>query len=153
MNEYANVGNSTIVGQANAEGAIAVGAVLYSNTPEFGVDPPTIASFSSRGGTLIDGVDRQKPEITAPNGVNTTVDLGGFNLEGDLFPNFFGTSAAAPHAAGVAALLFEAKSKFYNNTISPVEIREILTTTALDMNGPGYDPASGFGFIQADAAF
>ena len=33
MDEYANVGSSTIVGQANAEGAIAVGAVLYSNTP------------------------------------------------------------------------------------------------------------------------
>lgn len=152
MEEYANVGNSTIVGQANAEGAIAVGAVLYSNTPEFGVDLPTIASFSSRGGTLIDGVDRQKPEITAPNGVYTTVDLGGFSFEGDLFPRFYGTSAAAPHAAGVAAFLFEARSKFYNNTISPAELREILTTTALDMDGPGYDPASGFGFIQADAA-
>jgi hypothetical protein len=152
MNEYADVGNSTIVGQANAEGAIAVGAVLYSNTPAYGVDPPTIASFSSRGGTLINGVDRLKPEITAPNGVNTTVDLGGFNLEGDLFPNFFGTSAAAPHAAAVAALLFDAKSRFYDTTISPEAVREILTTTALDMDSPGYDPASGYGFIKADAA-
>jgi hypothetical protein len=152
MNEYAGTGSSTIVGQANAEGAIAVGAVLYSNTPEYGVDPPTVASFSSRGGTLINGVDRLKPEISGPNGVNTTVDLGGFDFEGDLFPNFFGTSAAAPHAAGLAALLFEAKSKFYNTTISPEEVREILTTTALDMGTPGYDPASGYGFLQADAA-
>lgn len=152
MNEYTDVGNSTIVGQANAEGAIAVGAVLYSNTPAYGVDPPTIASFSSRGGTLINGVDRLKPEIAAPNGVNTTVELGGFNLEGDLFPNFFGTSAAAPHAAAVAALLFDAKSRFYDATISPEEVREILTTTALDMEVPGYDPASGYGFILADAA-
>lgn len=152
MDEYANVGNSTIVGQANAEGAIAVGAVLYSNTPEYGVDPPTIASFSSRGGTVINGVDRMKPEISAPNGVNTTVDLGGFNLEGDPFPNFFGTSAAAPHAAAVAALLQEAGNKFYDNALSPAEVRYILTSTAIDMGAPGYDPASGYGFIQADAA-
>ena len=55
FNEYNDTGASTIVGQANAEGAISVGAVLYSNTPEYGVDPPTIASFSSRGGTTVDG--------------------------------------------------------------------------------------------------
>jgi subtilisin family serine protease len=152
MDEYANVGNSTIVGQANAEGAIAVGAVLYSNTPEYGVNPPTIASFSSRGGTVVNGVDRMKPEITAPNGVNTTVDLGGFNFEGDPFPNFFGTSAAAPHAAAVAALLLEAGNKFYDSALSPADVRSILTSTAIDMGAPGYDPASGFGFIQADAA-
>jgi subtilisin family serine protease len=152
MDEYANVGNSTIVGQANSEGAIAVGAVLYTNTPEYGVDPPTIASFSSRGGTIVNGVDRMKPEITAPNGVNTTVDLGGFNLEGDPFPNFFGTSAAAPHAAAVAALLLEAGNKFYDSALSPAEVRTFLTSTAIDMGSPGYDPASGFGFIQADAA-
>src|SRR5215203_1793393 len=46
-------GASTLVGQANAAGATAVGAVLYSNTPPFGVNPPTIASFSSVGGMPI----------------------------------------------------------------------------------------------------
>ena len=47
-------GNSTIVGQANAAGAMAVGAVLYTNSPAFG-NPPTIASFSSIGGALVNG--------------------------------------------------------------------------------------------------
>ena len=50
VNEY-NTGNSTIVGQANSAGAITVGAVKYDNTPYYGVNPPTIASFSSVGGT------------------------------------------------------------------------------------------------------
>lgn len=74
INEY-NTGNSTIVGQANAMGAIAVGTAHYLNTPAFGVDPPTIASFSSTGGTTINGITRPKPDIVAPNGGNTTLAM------------------------------------------------------------------------------
>ena len=95
---------------------------------------------------------RLKPDFAAPNGVNTTVDLGGFDIDGDPFPNFFGTSAAAPHAAGVAALLMEAKSKYYGTSLSPASVRGILESTAIDMNTPGYDVQTGYGFIQADAA-
>jgi hypothetical protein len=152
FNEYANSTTSTLVGQANAAGAMAVGAVLFSNTPAYGVNPPTGASFSSLGGTPVNGTVRMKPDFTAPNGVNTTVDLGGFDIDGDPFPNFFGTSAAAPHAAGVAALLLEAKSKYYNTSLSPDVLRGILQSTALEMNTTGHDIQTGYGFIQADAA-
>ncbi|HXS56986.1 MAG TPA: S8 family serine peptidase, partial [Hanamia sp.] len=147
-----NSNTSTIVGQANAAGAMAVGAVLYSNTPAHGVNPPTIASFSSTGGTPVNGVVRQKPEFTAPNGVNTTVALGGQNIDGDAFPNFFGTSCAAPHAAGVAALIMEAKKKYANQIINGDSVRSLLERTALDMGTPGFDFISGYGFIQADVA-
>ena len=106
---------STIVGQANATGAMTVGAVLYSNTAAFNYARPAgsnqfeVASFSSVGGTTTNGSVRSKPDFIAPNGVNTTVFMGGQDLDlpdspaGDGFPNFFGTSAAAPHAAAVAA--------------------------------------------------
>ncbi|MGC4048651.1 MAG: S8 family serine peptidase [Paludibaculum sp.] len=152
INNYVQ-NNGTIIGQANAEGAIAVGAVLYTNTPPYGVNPPTVASFSSRGGIKIDGVDRHKPDITAPNGVNTTVDFGAVNIDNDPFPNFFGTSAAAPHAAAVAALLNEARKKYFNGeTFSGEQMRSLLQTTAIDMYSPGYDTSSGYGFIQADKA-
>jgi hypothetical protein len=151
INEY-NSGTGTCVGQANAEGAMAVGAVLYSNTPSYGVDPPTIASFSSRGGVEVYNTDRQKPDFTAPNGVNTTVSFGSLNIDSDAFPNFFGTSAAAPHAAAVAALLIDAKQRFYSQDMSPAEVRSLLSNTAIDMDVAGYDINSGNGFIQADAA-
>ncbi|MDH5380305.1 MAG: S8 family serine peptidase, partial [Cyclobacteriaceae bacterium] len=143
FNEH-NSGNGTIVGQANAKGAMTVGAVLYSNTPAFdykvpeGSDPFTVASFSSRGGVLINGENRSKPDFIAPNGVNTTVEMGvdvDYDLpnpkDGDGFSNFFGTSASAPHAAAVAALLMEGRSKYYfGDKYSSAEIREVLKSSA-----------------------
>src|SRR5262249_26544569 len=135
INEF-NGGNSTIVGQANSTSAITTGAVLYSNTPPFGVDPATKASFSSIGGTLTYGSARNKPDVCGPNGGNTTVQLGGINIDNDAFPNFFGTSAAAPHVAGVGALLLQAKQKYYGATLTSTEMKNLLTGSASDM----YDP-------------
>ncbi|MCE2845971.1 MAG: S8 family serine peptidase, partial [Sphingobacteriales bacterium] len=151
INEY-NSGTATCVGQANATGAMAVGAVLYSNTPAFGVSPPTPAGFSSTGGAAVRGVVRSKPDFMAPNGGNTTVQLGAPNIDGDAFPNFFGTSAAAPHAAGVAALLMEGRQKFFSQYLRPDSVRALLKSTAIDMGDPGFDFKNGSGLIQTDAA-
>lgn len=162
--------SSTVAGHENAVGATAVGAADYSNTPEFGVDPAIINDFSSVGNTPIlfdeegnrlpESEIRQKPEIVAPDGTNTTFfppeSLTGElrDPEGDGFPNIPGTSAAAPHAAGVAALLLEA-----NPDATPEQINDVLIHSALDMDNPytqgadpGYDLATGYGLIQADAA-
>lgn len=149
--EY-NTNSSTITGQANAAGSMTVGAVLFSNTPAYGVNPPTIASFSSMGGTPVNGSVRNKPDFSAPNGVNTTVPLGGTNIDGDAFPNFFGTSAAAPHAAAAAALLHHARKKFFSENMTPAQTRTMLQNTALNMDAPGFDFSTGFGFIRPDAA-
>ena len=168
FNEHNNNGNgfSTIVGQANSQGAMTVGAVLYSNTPAFNYSRPDgseefgVASFSSTGGTTISAPDRIKPDFIAPNGVNTTVFLGGKDIDlpsspnGDGIPNFFGTSAAAPHAAAVAALIMEARAKYQPSlpAFQPGEIRTIFKSTARNMYGTGYDVKSGAGFIRADQA-
>lgn len=161
INQYSQ-GTSTIVGQANAIGALTVGAVRYDNTPEF-ENLLQLMSFSSTGGSPISGESglRQKPDFTAPNGVNTTVVLSTdpkTNIEGDNWPNFFGTSAAAPHAAAVAALLMNANNEYNHlvgataDPLTPEMVRAKLSNTALDMNDTGIDYQSGYGFIQADAA-
>ena len=65
----------------------------------------------------------------------------------DTFPNFFGTSAAAPHAAAVAALMLQAVPNS-----RPINIYKVLQETALDMGVLGVDNLTGYGFIQADQA-
>jgi subtilisin family serine protease len=147
--------SSTLYGHANAAGAAAVGAAFYRDTPAFGVLPPALAPSSSAGPTpiLFDTAGnrlaspqmRPKPEIVAPAGTNTT--FFGVDVEPDGFPNFFGTSAAAPHAAAAAGLVLQAVP-----TATPAAVYGLLEGTALDIGPPGFDFDSGFGLIQADGA-
>jgi hypothetical protein len=168
INEW-QTNSSTIFGHANAEGAVAVGAAWYFRTPEFGTDPAELRASSSGGGTPIlfsaDGTRlsspevRSKPWVAAPDGGNTTffgtdIPDPGDGSDADTYPNFFGTSAAAPHAAAVAALLREAEG-----SLTPAEVATLLADTARDMDGPGepgfpdgFDYDSGYGLIDADAA-
>ena len=147
--------SGTIYGHTNAATAEAVGAARYTRTPAFGVSPPELESFSSSGGTpiLFDTAGNRlanveigsKPEIVAPDGGDTT--FFGTDTDGNGSPNFFGTSAAAPHAAGVAALFLQARPGS-----TPIQIYAALENTAIDMGASGFDYDSGFGLIQADAA-
>jgi len=140
--------SGTVFAQPNAAGAIAVGAADFVDTPRFGVSPPMLESYSSAGGVpilfdvdgnrLVNPEIRQKPEIIAPDGVSTAVSG---------FSSFFGTSAAVPHAAGVAALLLQQQP-----SLAPISIVRALERTAIDMGAPGFDFDTGFGLIQADAA-
>jgi Subtilase family len=97
--------------------------------------PITPGDLSATGGLL-----RQKPDITAADGVSVT-GVGGFPSP------FFGTSAAAPHAAAIAGLL-----KSANPSFTPAQIRAALTGSAIDIEAPGVDRDSGAGIIDAIAA-
>ena len=156
-----NTNNGTVYGHAAAADAIAVGAAYYAQTPAFGVNPPVIESFSSARPTKIFfdaagnpiSVTRATPLITAPDGGNTSF-FGSDDGDADSFPNFFGTSAAAPAAAGVAALMLQA-----DNSLSPAAIKSLLMSSAIDMDNPatggfdtGFDVGTGAGLIQADKA-
>ncbi len=155
LNEYAP-GSATLFGHVNAAGATAVGAAFYLDTPEYGVAPPALQPYSALGGTpilfstsgarLAAPIVRSKPEITAVDGVNTTFFFDD-SYGNDGIDDFFGTSAAAPHAAGIAALMLEARPGS-----TPQQLKSAVETTAIDMNAAGFDHESGFGLIQADAA-
>ncbi|MEE8587703.1 MAG: S8 family serine peptidase [Acidobacteriota bacterium] len=158
--------SGTLYGHTNAVGAEGVGAARYTETPAFGVDPALIEFFSSAGPTPIffktDGTPtselRLKPEIVAPNGGNNTFfpppPFNPSDIEGDGFPNFFGTSASAPHAAAVGALL-----KQVDDSLAPAQIHNLLEITARDMDDPdtpgfdvGFDFRTGHGLVDAFAA-
>ncbi len=86
--------------------------------------------FATNGGTTL-----AKPDASAADGVSTATPL---------FNPFFGTSAAAPHAAAMAALV-----KSANPSLTNVQIRAILKGTTLDIMAPGWDRDSGTGIVMA----
>lgn len=155
------IGDRTLFGHAAAENVIAVGAIHYVEIDTAGnnVAPPgvlNVEAFSALGGDLpiwfsddgntryVSPDTRQKPEIIAPDGANTTFFGQDTNFDADTDPEFFGTSAAAPHAAAVAALMVEK-----NFQLGPAEIYSIMKSAAIDAESPGVDDLSGHGLINA----
>jgi subtilisin family serine protease len=168
----------TVFAHNDAASTISVGASAWFITPRVPEgspadpsDPPLLNGFSSKGGTpllfnengnrLSEPLRREKPDITATDGGNTTffgVDLPD-QADTDDFPNFFGTSAASPHAAAVAALMLGVRPG-----LSPDQIERRLEESAVDIqdrfvgeatpiqDGEGYDRFSGTGLIRADRA-
>lgn len=117
------VTSTSLTQPADCDSAISVGATNLTDLAE---------SFSSEGPTT-DG--RDKPEVSAPNRVITS-----------LSSSFAGTSGAAPHVAGAAALIL---SK--NNLLSVNQLRDSLITTSYDVASTNYDYRTGFGRISLDA--
>jgi Subtilase family len=167
--------SATIQGHPGAAGAVAVGAAFYFDTPRCATAPATLEYFSSAGGApilfdpsgvrLAEPVVRQKPDFVGPDGVNDTflgftLAKSGFTASNGLlnttisecqndpaYPNFFGTSAATPHAAGIAALMRQASP-----AVTPIQIYASLRSSALPMSGATPNFNSGYGFIQATSA-
>ena len=129
-----NTSGSSVANQGDAGGSpasvVSVGAVRHST-------PGTIEFFSSLGLTE-DG--RLKPDLVAPDGVSVT-GAGGFPS------TFFGTSAAAPHVAGVAALLLECSP-----AADRLTLRNLLLKNAVDLGAAGPDNVYGNGRIDALAS-
>jgi uncharacterized repeat protein (TIGR01451 family) len=95
--------------------------------------PITPGNLTSTGGEL-----RLKPDLTAADGVSTSVPG---------FSPFYGTSAAAPHAAAIAALVLSG-----NPGIAPAEVRSALTGTAIDIEARGWDRDTGYGIVMPQRA-
>jgi subtilisin family serine protease len=121
-------------------GASATGRIAEATISLTGPSP-TIAGFSARGPLLAGGGDLLKPDVSAP-GVNVIAGVappGNFNAS---FAALQGTSMAAPHVAGLAALL-----KQLHPDWSPMTIKSALMTSATQLFGA--DPfAQGAGFVN-----
>jgi hypothetical protein len=94
---------------------------------------PGQITFASGG-----GLELQKPDLTAADCVQ--VATPGFSP-------FCGTSAAAPHAAAIAALLRSAP-----DSPSVGQALAAMFATALDVNPAGRDRNAGVGIVMANAA-
>jgi hypothetical protein len=159
----------TLQGHPGATGAAAVGAAFFASTIACGTSPAQLEPFSSAGGdpilfdtsgTRITASVRQKPEFVGPDGVNNTFlgyPLADYGVSDNSpvpecandtsFPNFFGTSAATPHAAAAAALMLQA-----NPAVTGAQIVQALENSAqaIALAPPDYN--SGYGFIDVNAA-
>ena len=124
------------------DNVLSVSATTYDNT---------LASYSNYGDTI---------DICAPGGddgdangdgyvdyilQNTFSESGRHSREGYYF--MAGTSCAAPHVSGVAALV-----KSVNLDLDASDIREILESSAVDLGDSGWDSSFGHGKIDAYAA-
>ncbi len=87
------------------------------------------------------GRELKKPDLAAAACATTVWPNFGNHV-------FCGTSAAAPHVAGIAALILS-----YRPNLTPAQVREILVASALDIETiPGWDDVSGYGIPMADKA-
>ena len=105
---------------------------LFFNQDGTAITPGNFLFATNGGQTFI------KPDAAAADGVSTATPG---------FTPFFGTSAAAPHAAGIAALVKSAAP-----SLTGAQIRSILTSTTLDNMAPGIDRDSGYGILSATKA-
>ena len=125
----AGPGSSTVGAPGSYDISLAVGATDEDNE---------IAVFSSRGPSPWGQI---KPDVSAPGvGILSTLPGGGYGLSN-------GTSMAAPHVAGLAALLLQAKP-----TLNYTDVVSLLKTTAIPLGQSPPNHSYGWGLVNAYAA-
>ncbi len=136
-----NSGNPIAQYPASYVECVSVSATRYDNTRP---------SYSSYGSNV---------DICAPGG-DTSVDQNGDGYVDGVLQQTFGatytswgyyfyqgTSMASPHVAGVAAMLLAV-----NGSLTPLQVRNAMQNTALDLGSAGWDQYYGYGLVNAYAA-
>lgn len=160
--------SGTAMGHSNTSASASVNSAQYWSTPAYRAQKPAVSRFGSWGVTpiyydeagnrLAEPELRETPMFVTPQKGNTSFFSKGYDeqydTEGDFLQNFEGTSAAAPNAAAVAALMLQFNPSLTTSDIfaalkksaKPIKTEQSLT------DGSGFNNASGFGLINAMAA-
>ena len=126
------------VQECEAQGG--VGTVIFNNTAALfsGTLGTTVVSIPAVG---VSGTDGAVLETMTGQSATVTTTTGNYSF-------YDGTSMATPHVAGVAALVWSQDATCTNQ-----DIRDAMTSTAIDLGPAGRDNAYGYGLVQAaDAA-
>ena len=116
------VAGGSLVEPADNGSVTTAGAVPWSS-------PNTIEPFSSLGPTAD---SRTKPDVAGPDGVDSAT-----------YGSFFGTSAASPHVAGAASLIWQ-----LNPCFSRGDVQSFMEGRAVDLGDPGKDDVYGSGRLD-----
>jgi subtilisin family serine protease len=142
--EHATDSGAVSPDAASARGALTVAASSWTTPalPEaYSARGPVTRRFAANGAPLAVLDVRQKPNLAGPDAVSTSVPG---------FAPFRGTSAAAPAAAGIAALLLSAHPGL---SVDALYATMTNATNALDCPAAGNpDVDCGAGFLLADRA-
>lgn len=137
LENAARAGIVIVAAAGNAGNAAAEGNNIYS--PARYTPVIAVGATDTRGNRLAQSSTGYQLELVAPgDNVYSTAMEGGYGY-------LNGTSAAAPHTAGAAALLI-------GTGISGQEARARLRATATDLALPGWDSATGNGLVDVAAA-
>jgi len=125
---------------SNCQASGGVGAIVYNNAAGGfgGTLGTTVTSIPSVTATDVDGA-AMKNQL----GQSATVQVKATN-----YAFYDGTSMATPHVSAVAALVWS-----YFPTCTGSQIRSSLTKSALDLETAGKDNKTGYGLVQAKAAY
>ena len=133
--EYNSYLSPVTFGHSAAAGAnsVAAYAMFRPNLPEDFTSPgPVTVYFDTNNNRLNPPQLRLKPDIAAADGANNTFfPLGPGNdypFDPDTFPNFYGTSAASPHSAAIAALVLQAHGG--PGSLTPSQVKAIMQINA-----------------------
>ena len=129
--EYFTVNTPNTKGHAMANGCNGTAAysVFRMSIPEYFTSPgPATVYFDKLGNRLDSPEVRLQPGVAAADNANTSFFGGDDVGDIDLFPNFSGTSAAAPHAAAIAALVLERNGG--PGSVTPAQMTQLLHQAA-----------------------
>jgi subtilisin family serine protease len=142
--QAASMGSLIIAAAGNSASSAPNYPAAYAETISVSALSPNfnLAPYSNYGATI---------DISAPGGNTSLGDIAGvwssvwnFQTNTATLASYQGTSMAAPHVAGVAAL---ALSRFPGTPAG--QLRQLLIGTATDYGAPGWDPIYGYGVVDA----